>query len=106
MKKEKANSNNYMFQLILCIFVIAFILGYCARGIADKPLLDAKTKVITEYFYEKPATVYEIRPIKSSVVFETMDGNLWEAEVDITDFAKGQTYTVVFNEDNEIVDIF
>lgn len=91
-------NKDFRFLTVIFIFVIAFVIGYVAPK-------ETKTEVVTEYFFEKPAIVYEINEEKELVTFETRDGNLWNIEADTDDFAEGEEWVVVFNEQNEIVDL-
>lgn len=91
-------NKDFRFLTVIFIFVIAFVIGYVAPK-------ETKTEVVTEYFFEKPAIVYEINEEKELVTFETRDGNLWNIEANTNDFEKGQECVVVFNEQNEIVDL-
>lgn len=86
------------FIAILCIFSVAFVFGYLASP--------AKTEVIKERFFERPAIVYEVCEENELITLETKDGNLWGIEAVTEDFAVGQECTVVFNEQDEIVDLF
>ena len=91
-------TNKFRLLTALFIFVIAFVIGYVAPR-------ETKTEVVTEYFFEKPAVVYEINEEREIVTFETRDGNLWNIEADTNDFEEGQEWVVVFNEQDEIIDL-
>lgn len=95
---KTTTNKDFRFLTVSFIFVIAFVIGY---------LTPKEVKVITEteYFFEKPAVVYEINEEKELVTFETRDGNLWNIEADTNDFEEGQEWVVVFNEQDEIVDL-
>lgn len=86
MKKNK----DFRVLTIIVVFVVAFVIGY----VAPREI---------ETHTEKTCVVYEVTT--DTAIFETSDGNLWEAEVDTEYFTEGQQWTVVFNENNEIIDI-
>lgn len=95
---KTTTDKDFRFLTVIVIFVIAFVIGYLAPK-------DTKVVTETEYFFEKPAVVYEINEEKEIVTFETRDGNLWNIEADTNDFTEGQEWVVVFNEQDEIVDL-
>jgi hypothetical protein len=95
---KTTTNKDFRFLTVIVIFVIAFVIGYLAPK-------DTKVVTETEYFFEKPAVVYEINEEREIVTFETRDGNLWNIEADTNDFEEGQEWVVVFNEQDEIVDL-
>lgn len=95
---KTTTNKDFRFLTVSFIFVIAFVIGYLTPK-------EAKVITETEYFFEKPAVVYEINEEKELVTFETRDGNLWNIEADTNDFEEGQEWVVVFNEQDEIVDL-
>ena len=97
MKKTTTNKD-FRFLTVSFIFVIAFVIGYLAPK-------DTKVITETEYFFEKPAMVFRVCEEENLITFETRDGNLWDIEADTDDFAEGEEWVVVFNEQNEIVDL-
>lgn len=97
MKKKTINKDE-RFLLIICIFVIGFLIGYIGKP--------TETIEKTEYFFEKSANVFEIDENLNLITFETKDGNLWSIEDNTTNFVKGEAVTIVFNEANEIVNVY
>jgi hypothetical protein len=95
---KTTTNKDFRFLTVTVIFVIAFVIGYLAPK-------DTKVITETEYFFEKPAVVYEINKNKEIVTFETRDGNLWNVKADTNDFEEGQEWIVVFNEQSEIIDL-
>ena len=95
---KTTTNKDFRFLTVSFIFVIAFVIGY---------LTPKETKVVTEteYFFEKPAMVFRVCEEENLITFETMDGNRWDIEADTDDFEEGQRWVVVFNEQNEIVDL-
>lgn len=101
MKNTSANKV-LRFIVIFCFITIAYSFGYIGRGMTDKP----EVQVVEEYFFEKSAVVYAVDDYDHIITFETKDGNLWDIEADTNDFVVGEEWTVVFNEQGEIIDLF